>query len=234
VSGIQYDGGQATGFLGGVSTADITISLTGGLASTPAAGDFVLVVYCTGNANRIPTLTVTGDQSGLYTTRTAFSADDNNDVTMRTSYKVMGATPDTIITRAATGNTSDHGTLHIRVYRAVDAATPFDVAEVLFTSVNTGLPDPDAITPSTAGAWIVACGCRGTPTSSEADLISSDLDAFVAAHSPEFSGGFRSLSGVGHKTDWTSGAFNPAAWTGPSSSTIMAALAYTMALRPSS
>jgi hypothetical protein len=67
----------------------------------------------------------------------------------------MGSTPDTTITFSQTGNADNAGTASILVFRNVDTTTPIDVTTTTATAANTVLANPPAITPTTAGAWII-------------------------------------------------------------------------------
>lgn len=233
-TGIQYVGGQMIPVNGGTVTADHTISLTGGISSTLATGDFLWICYMVANANRAPALTISGNNTGSYARRISILADETTaDAVLQTFVKVQSGTPDTILTRSGTGNINDRGILALRAYRNVDQVTPLDLTELSATTLNTGFPDPPSITPVTAGAWVLACGNRATTLTTIANFTTSDLTALQADQTQGFgSGGFHCLALVGHKTDWTSGAVNPAAFTGPSGSLAEGACAVTYVLRP--
>lgn len=230
-SEISFVGAQAVGFgASAAATFNLNIALTGGTDNTIIEGDLIYVFYAVGSANRWPVLSVTGDQGGAYTPRSKVDGSDNNDCTLQSFWLFAGAVPDTVLTMSPTGNASDKATVHVRVYRGVDAATPFDVADTTALSANTGLPDPPAITPVTPGAMIVAAGARGTTSTTLTAFTCANLDDFRSVHSL-FSGGFHSALGSGHKANISS-EFNPDVFAGPGSSTIDAAAAITSALRP--
>ena len=80
-------------------------------------------------------------------------------------YKFMGATPDTTMTLAGSGNKE---TAIVTVWRGVDTTTPFDVSD---TSANSGsgLPNSPSLTTVTAGAMRVISG-----------FLDDDLAVFTA------------------------------------------------------
>lgn len=199
--GIQYVGGSTQTSTG--TTSDITVSLTsltGGSGTAPIAGDFVVVYFGTGStANRDLVI-----GSG-FTELTELYANSTFDANLVVAYKVMGSTPDTSFTiTGGTLATADAGAIAVQVWRNVAQITAFTTATIT-TSV---LCNPPAITPTIAGSVIVSGGAgahdRGTQTFS-----SSDLTGFITA------GGNSTNDvtiGIGYNV-WTSGAFDPAAFT---------------------
>jgi len=223
-SGIQYVGGYVVGFFGTTSEVTITLtSLTGGLASSPAAGDIVIVYFGTGS---------TADQNLVvsgYTEVVELYANSTYDTNLVVAYKFMGVTPDTSFTlTGGTLNTSDAGAVAVQVWRNVNAVTPLDVTQTTATIPLSVLANPPAITPITGGAVIVAGGA-GAHVNGTQIFSSSDLTAFISAGGSDT----RDVTiGLGYHV-WTSGAFNPAAFTfSGSDSTLYSSAAVTLALRP--
>jgi hypothetical protein len=223
---ISYVGGKVLGFIGTTSVVNVSLTdLTGGSDTAPSAGDFVVVYYGTGSNTTARAITV----NSSYTNLTKFGANDTYDANLVVGYKFMGSAPDTSVEVSGTLSTADAGAVVVHVFRGVDQTTPLDVTSVTATGTNSVLCNPGAITPSTAGAWIVAGGAGahigGTDTYS-----SSDLSSFRTVGSND---SYDVTVGAGLKTDWTSGPFDPAAFTwSDSSTTSYSWAAYTLALRP--
>lgn len=219
--------GSTTAAIAGGSSGTTNVSLTaltGGLASAPAADDLVIVYYGTGsNADRAIGVTTAG-----YTEVAELFSSDSNATNLSANYKMMGATPDTQVTVSATGSTLDAGAVAIHVWRNVNLASPLDVTSTTATGSNSVLCNPPAITPVTTGAVIVSGGAgahsRGVQTYS-----SSDLSNFATVGANDV---FDVTVGVGSAT-WTSGAFDPAAFTfSAADDANFSWAAVTLALRP--
>lgn len=226
-SPIQYVGGRTAGSIG--TTINITISLsgtlTGGLASAPAAGDLVIVYFGTGS-NTDRDLVVSG-----YTEITELYANDSYDTNLVVAYKFMGGTPDTSFTLAGgTLSAADAGAVAVQVWRGVNATTPLDVTSTTATGSNSILCNPPAITPVTGGAIIVSGGAGGNNASADPTTFSSsDLTAFMSTSRSDT---YDVTIGLGYKV-WTSGAFDPAQFTfSGTNSTSLSWAAVTLALRP--
>ncbi len=113
------------------------------------------------------------------------------------------------------------------VYSGIDSVTPLDVTSTTATGIDSRHPNPPSITPVTSGAVIVAAGVGSAGVSAQA---CSNMPAML---SQTFSGNsWTGQGGMAHKTDWTSGAFDPAVWTGGSDNNSDAWCAATVALRP--
>ncbi len=224
---ISYVGGKVLGFAGTTSVVNVSLTdLTGGSDTAPSAGDFVVVYYGTGSSTTARAITV----NSSYTNLTKIDASDTYDANLVVGYKRMGSTPDTSVEVSGTLNALDAGGVVVHVFRGVDETTPLDVTSITATGTNSVLCNPGAITPSTAGAWIVAGG-SGAHIAGTDTYSSSDLTSFRTVGSNDT---YDVTVGAGLKTDWTSGPFDPAAftWSDTSASTYSWA-AYTLALRPS-
>lgn len=228
---IQYVGGYVQAFAGTAGNITITLtSLTGGLASSPAAGDLVIVYFGAGSLSDI-NLIVSG-----YTEIVELYSNDTYDTNLVVARKFMGATPDTSFTLTIpSGNTSPTGTLDnagavaVQVWRGVDSVTPLDVTQTTDAGTDTVLCDPPAITPTTSGAIIVSGGAGGHSRGPLATYSSSDLTAFLSAAGND---GNDVTIGLGYRV-WTSGSFNPAAFTFSAiDSASFSWAAVTLALRP--
>lgn len=225
---LTFVGSMTAGITGGnVGTNDVSLtSLTGGLSSAPVEGDFVIVYYGTSS--------VSNDSIGVttagYTEITELYSSDVNDINLSVSYKFMGATPDTLVTLSNTSGASNSGAVVIHVWRNVNLASPLDVTSTTATGVNGVLCDPPAITPVTKGAVIVSGGA-GAHIDSVQTFSSSNLSNFATVGGPN--GIYDVTAGVGSAV-WTSGAFDPAAFTfsGTNNTSNYSWAAVTLALRP--
>lgn len=223
---IQYVGGQAGNRAGANSTLTVNFALTGGLAAVPAAGDLVIVTCVVGSAARNAAQAVSG-----YTALGQLnSAAATNDTSMDVSYKFMGGTPDTSVVLPSTGNVADGQAYAIEVWRGVDPVTPLDVAAVSATGSGTGRPDPPAITPVSQGAQIIICGGGAAATGANYVAPANYTTGFLTSFGADTTDG---IVGMGFRaTTWTSGAENPAVFTGGTTNAADSWCAYTIALRP--
>jgi hypothetical protein len=221
---LVYVGGQTAGYSGTTSTSTITFNLTGGANTTPLANDLVLIAVSVGaNSNINPSLAVTG-----YTLAAELYAPDTQSTDLFVGYKFMGTTPDTDFTRPATGNTQHAGAYAIHVWRNVDLTTPLDVTRTVVQGLNTAIPNPPAITPTTTNTQIVVIA---------ASAHRDGTDTYTAAYLSNFrtvgsDDTIDTTIGMGNVA-WTTGAYDPAAWTfSGTDSTNYSYAAVSMALRP--
>lgn len=222
---ISYVGGRTQAIAGATSgTTNVALTgLTGGSGSQPAAGDLVLVGYASGK---------TADQaisiSGYTEISELYSNGSGADANLEVARKFMGGTPDTVVAVPNSGSTADAVAVSVRVYRGVDPTNPIDVAAVTASGTGTTNPNPGSITPATQGAWPVAFGA-GAVAGTGTNFVSPDLAGFHTINSPDTND---ATIGAGHKTDWSSGAFDPAAFTGGNVAAGNSWAAVTLALRP--
>lgn len=202
---------------------------------TAKAGDFVVLYagVATDTAQYILSVSNAGwtKQAELY----ADSATEP-DFNLAVFTKVMGATPDSSVTFSASGGSiSDEEFALVQVFRGVDLTTPLDVTPTTSTRTSSANPDPAAITPVTPGAWIVVGGGAGSVTDAPQPFtnpggLSSGTGHFISR--AEGSSTAAGIIGMGFKSDWTSGSYDPLAFTGGSASSAEVAVAVTLALRP--
>jgi hypothetical protein len=228
-SGIEFVGG-ATGFATSNTVSVSLTALTGGIASTAATDDLVLVyVGCSSTASRTFTFT-----SGTYTSIQFLYANGSNDANLQVSMRFMSATPDTTVAVQHNGAAADTIAVYVSVWRGVDLTTPIDVTSITASATNTLIADPAAITPATSGAYIVAGALGAAPSGAVQPTgvyTSSDLTDFRGVGG---GGGARtSVIGAGYK-QWAGGAFDPAVFgtTDITNSTNCSYAAVTLALRP--
>ena len=221
---ISYVGGQVAGRAGNTSTASITFSLTGGTDATPQAGDLVIIAVVVGSQARNPACAISGYTAlGLLN-----SAAATEDTSMDVSYKFMGGTPDTTFTLPSTGNVADAQRYTVQVFRNVDPTTPLDVAVVSATGSATGRPNPGSITPTTSGAYVVICGGGAAGTGASYTAPANYTTNFLTGSTADTND---AMIGSGYRA-WTSGAEDPASYTGGTTNATDSWAAYTIALRP--
>jgi len=219
----------------------VTLNYAGGFFDaannpiTPVADD--LIVCFTGHAGlagrSIAQLAPVGNVSGGFTAAhaAAFGMADSNYFTGGVHYQFVGTNTSLQIVNC--GVSGDAIGVAIHVFSGVNATTVLDVASVVTQGGNTGQVNPPAITPVTAGAKIIVCGGMAGGSSS---ILQNPGDlSSVNGHFRNWNAlsGTRKLQiAAGLKLDWTSGAFDPALWTGGSSNTTDSWGAACIALRP--
>lgn len=223
-TGIQYVGAATgQGFTsGGTVTVSLT-GLTGGISSSAQIGDIVVIsigVAGSTNAPAIPTV------SG-YTQAATAGANDTNATRIYTGYKVLTSADTSVSYTWVASNGSSAA--YVSVWRNVDATYPLDITTQFIGTQNTVLANPLAITPVTLGAYIIAAAAGANSAAGNAIYSSSDLTDFRTASE----GSTYDLSIGGGYKQWTSGAFNPAAFTfSAGDSSTYSNASTTLALRP--
>jgi hypothetical protein len=193
--------------------------------------DIVVVTICRDSTSNLGGVYPT--DSGYVQVGGDIYADDVNDTNLGVAYKIMGVSPDTIVTIPGTGLSGCAVT--IVALRSVNTTTPLDVAVTVATSTNTGQPNPASITPITAGALISVHVGAAEPGTSDGDLTNpGDLSSVTNHFRAIASHGSNDTSHAGHglKLNWTSGAFDPAQWAGGSIHADSSWGAVTIAWRP--
>jgi hypothetical protein len=222
-SSIQYVGGYVQGFAGTFNDVTISLtSLTGGLATQPAVGDFVIIYFGTASTlNR--NLVVSG-----YTEVVELYSNDTYDTNFVIARKFMGATPDTSVT--LTGGTlavADAGTVAVQVWRNVNVASPFDVAGQSRIDEEATATFP-SITPVTTGAVILASAACAHDNGTEL-YLNSELTNFITTGQSDTND---STIGAGYYY-WISGSFGPQDMVfGGADSSNFSNASYVIALRP--
>lgn len=195
-------------------------------------GDLVLVAV--ENASTVNRTQAQLTPSGYTAAHTDDYRNDSNDSNFLVSYKVMGSTPDTSVAIPASNATTAGVGYAIYVFRGVNTVGgPFDATTVVTGNINTGIANAAAITPVTAGAWIVVFG--GAAVAAGAVFTNPAGMSATTNH-------FRSATitsttndaniGGAIYTGWTSGAYDPAAFGGSTSTNTGSWSAVTMALKP--
>lgn len=230
VAKITYVGGQTFSAVGqSSSNTTVTFSLTGGTNTTPADGDLVIVYTASTAQNSPPTTSIA--TSGYNTT--TITSTDNFCTSLTVGYKTMGSTPDSTVLIGPTGSSASPITVAIQVWRNVDSVLPIDKAIATATGISSVLCNPPSITPATSGAIVVAGGSGATSNTTNGTFSSSNLTSFnTIGITSGGASGSGSIIGLGYY-EWTSGAFDPAAFTySVSDSPANCWAAVTLALRP--
>ena len=227
---ITYVGGTSGTGTGASYTVSLNGTLTGGSNSSPSAGDLILVF--TGEANSASvTSTCSGNTSGSYSTIMAHqNSPDTHDANLDSFYKFAGATPDTTLTITRGNNNTTYGSATVvHVWRGVNSTNPFNVTPTVASGTNGSAANPAAITPTRAGSIVVYCG--------HASQVAASGTAFTTAGTNPVSVKGDGSTGdaitmVSSYTAWTSGAYDPAAFTGSTTTTALAWVAVTLVIIP--
>lgn len=199
-AGLVYVGGTVA--MGASPFYPSLTALTGGIAARAAIGDLVLVIVSIAGSTVSPAVPTVGG----YTQITTANGTDTNSVRIYAGYKVLTAA-DSLVSVSYT-STNGSATAYVSVWRNFDTTYPFDVQAKTASSANSVLADPPAISPITAGAYVVAAGA-GATTAGTQTYGSADLTNFLSIGA---NATYDSVVGGGYK-QWTSGSFNPGAFT---------------------
>jgi hypothetical protein len=229
---IKFVGGRS---VLGSDTSGTTVNiplnsgLTGGIESFVRTGDMVIVVHSVSSTSDV-TLTIRDPSSVAYTLiGSELYSNDTYDTNLRVAYKFMGATPDASVSFSDNLGGTNGRIATAYVLRGVNSTTPLDVAAVTATNIDTGNVDPPSITPVTSGAAIVVFGAAAHNLGGVFfSFPSGSLYSWIANSNNTSND---SSHGVAQYT-WTSGAFNPAAWTLAGTTTTDSWASITVALRP--
>ena len=226
LAAVQYVGGASGTGTGATYSVSLT-GLTGGVGSAAIAGDLVIVV--TGWASAAdgnPGVTTPTD----YTEEYDLYKSDTRDVNVSVNWKIMGGTPDTSVTVSGFNNAANGGATVVHVWRGADQTTPMDVAPpVGVTAGNASSPNSPAITPITAGTYVLTVGMG---TGDATPLTKTAPTGYGDAVSVAGTGSTMSAIANIASMAWSSGAEDPAAWTGGETSTSDSWAAGTLAIRP--
>lgn len=191
-------------------------------------GDMIIAAYATGSgADR--TLSITDGTNPYNLIGSELYSNDTYDTNLRVAYKFVTSNPSSeSITFGPSGDDGDGAAFCWMVFSGVDQTNPFDVAVQTATGVNSGIANPPAITPVTAGSKIVVVGASGHKAGTTA-YSNAALSGVLSSNNTDTN---NAVCAMGYH-DWVSGAYDPAPWTwsGVDSSSYSWA-AMTIALRP--
>lgn len=218
---LVYVGGALATYTGvGNITLSLT-SLTGGIASSPAAGDVVIVAY---GASYVSDANLSLVTSG-YTELADLFGNDTNDTVLGVYAKDMGSTPDTSV-RATNTEDFAYWVLVAQVWRNTNVTsgvvTPIETA----TGANTGRANPPSVTPTVPGSVVIVAGIGSVDSMASAFTAPSGITLWQsnADADPCFA--------MGAYVGWTSGAYNCAAFGGGSTSSYDSWCAASIILKP--
>ncbi len=199
-----------------------------GAAATLLQNDVVVCAYASsGTADAA----MSTSSSGWTEVSPEAYANGTIDTNLAVYYKVMGVSPDTSFVAVGPGGASN-GTMGVAMaFRGVDAAVLDVAVPTPAAGTATSVPNAPAITPATSGAWPVVIGAGAAAagaTFGHTDL-SSTTNHFRTGNHAETND---IAIGIGIKTDWASGAFDPAVWTGGNANASNSWAAFSLALKP--
>ncbi len=200
-SNIQFVGGKVIGNNAPSSPWTVSLTeLTGGIATEPANGDLVMVVFG---------VTKTTSQTLDFST-SGYTKLYNNFVTAPTAtnimlgYKFMTSTPDTSVVVTSTDNTRGWS-MGILVFRGVNQTTPFATNFTTATGTASNV-NPPAITPPVEGTTVAVFAVAADVGVGVPLFTSNDLVAFSSA-----AGGLSASNvvGVGYKQPFGTNTVDP-------------------------
>lgn len=199
----------------------------GGASYAPVAGDVVIVAYAIGSANSDVDVTiVTADYVEL---ADVYSGSTTNTANLGVYRKVL-TSGDLSVTLGPTTNVQWAGAAYVEVYSGADGTTPEDVTTTTANGTGTGRPNPPSITPTTSGAIVSVFGAAAAATGAAFTQSGSELSDFISANRTDT---IDAMVGGGQFA-WTSGAFDPVAWTGGTTGASDGWCAVCVAIRPAS
>lgn len=222
---LTYVGGAEASGNSANYNVDLT-NLTGGIASSPATGD--LVIVATGwvsTANGDPGVTTSG-----YTEVADLYANDTRDANFSVNWKIMAGTPDTSVTCKGSSSASNGAVCVVHVWRNTNTSKPLDATTTTATLNNsTNQVNSPSITPVTPGAIVISTGLQ---TSTAVDDSITAPSGYGNQVDISVDPGNAATAGISSKAWSGSGAEDPAAWTNWANTTSDSWAAATLAIRP--
>lgn len=226
-AGISLVGQKVVTASGAAAAFDFT-GLTGGSDSSPSDGDYIhMSAHRGSNGNELPWLDVTPagvNATPIVSIVQGDSVDCGHQV-WEGIYESASASGGTL---GSSGNRNS--AMVITVLRGTIGRN--SVAPVTAQGGNGNNPNPPAVTPTVAGSWVLVNGGNGRGVGDQSFDTPGDLNVFRQA-SNDSGSTYCSTSGTGIKTDWASGAFDPAQWFTSDSSSLDSWCASSIILEPS-
>jgi hypothetical protein len=236
---------QSISFVGSGTTT--TVGTSGGSfdfgalvdesGGTPALqeGDLVLVTISRAHTGTVASMGTIGGYAEAFSA--PIYSSESDDTSLQVFYKFIGAMPDTTIAIPAASASTDTQCIAVHVLRGVDGESPFDATGTSAIGGNGGNPDPPAITPATAGAWIYLAGGMATDSTiaAPAEMSPPAGTSTIANHfrtTSETGATRRSAIAAGVKTDWIFGLFDAGAFSSGNTNVRQSWAAAKLALRP--
>lgn len=212
---------------------------------TLALDDVVVVGIARGSAAAsTPSAPTAGSYLSAFSTLGSVAyGNDSDDVNLHLFAAKFTSLPtlstQTLYTVGASGSASEGQEYIGFILRGVDFANLSALAggasRTNAVGTNSALANAPSATPTVAGSWVAVFGAGGYNAAFSADYgTPGDLSATTSHWR---TGRAETLTqkvifGAGLKTNWTSGAFDPAAWTGPSTNNRQAWAASTLVIPP--
>lgn len=212
--GLRYLGSKSSvNTFGSVTTGGGNI-FSGGLSDAAQSQDIVLLAEA--NSSSVPPT-----PSG-WTSLATVSETTQRGSYMRVSYKILTGSWSNL----TLGSGSDYS---LSCWRGVDQSTPIDVTTQTASHAGTVLTDPPSITPITADCIVVVFGhaAQGAIPSFTSWIGLSDPNVDTGS-----GGGYGGAIGTAYYDAWSSGAYNPPAWSMTNDGTSRSATSATIVLRP--
>lgn len=218
---LVYVGGNIGVYDGNANFSVSLTTLTGGVASSPSAGDIVVVAYAEVATTNTDMSVVT---SG-YTELADLYSSDSSDANLGIYAKLMGSSPDTAV--IVTGGNETLYSAAVQVWRNTNVTSGIVAPVATATGTNTGRPNPPAVTPTVPGSVVLVVG---------AGTIDSGTSALLTA--PSGITLFQTISheylalGIGAYVGWTSGAYDCGVFGGGGNNTYDSWCAASIILKP--
>lgn len=223
-----FVGGKSDASSLGSTISTYTVSLTslsGGIASAPAAGDLVIVaVNAATDQSRL--MSFPGD----WTVISSVQSSDTHWTNLRVAYKRMGTSPDTSVVVSGSLFADFSISYAVHVWRNINEATPLDVTAQTNSALNTSSTNPPAITTATNNAVVLAVGAGAfANVSPTAYSTPANLTNFTSTAAQDNNS---TVIGMGSYIQATAGTFDPDTFGGAPTSSAASSASVTLALRP--
>jgi hypothetical protein len=207
-AGIQYVGGTSGSFTAATAELSTTISLTsltGGIASAPSLGDLIVVTagYASGTSNDLVF------SSGKTLGRTYANDGDDTVFAFFVKYALVAEDLTAVRFKTTQAAPSEVITVIVHVYRGATGYFVPSTDVTTIATIDTAIPNPPSITPTVAGS-IIHVGAASAHSRGVQTYTASYLSGFITNGGSDLNDDC--TAGAGYVT-WTSGAYDPAAWT---------------------
>jgi len=201
---VEFVGSKAYSGTATTSFSITTTGLSGGSDTQARAGDLVVLVSSMAKNVNAATLASLSSDPG-FVSRANIAGEDTYGIRQQVwTYATPSDAPTVTLT------TNETGSRGVAILVFVFRKAAFGSVQTA-QSQSTAHVDPPSITPTVAGSWIFVSGCSG---SSSGAINYSTIPDLTDTRQQAYNGsGYDVSSAAGLKKDWTSGAFDPSAWT---------------------
>lgn len=234
---------SGAGISGGVLTYSGGFQDASGAAYTPQVGDCIIIMMVQATtASRsdaqlqpFSNAPVSGNELFTAFTGTKQSGADTNYASGRLFFQFVQS-HHTQVTIPGCGAAAGSHAACLLVLKGVNTVTspPQDGNSVGTGALNTGRPDPAANTLATIpGCWMIVGGGAASATGAVFTQPSDLSNGTNHFRSVVGNGSTQdAVAGLGFKSDWAGGSFDPVAWAGSDATSTSGCLSYTLALLP--